>query len=169
MLFNVPLPDGNEFSKNGDFNSIKGYLSALNDQLRFLMVNIDEENLSENLLNTINRSSSAVQSWSMGENIDGNKLADHSIAPNKLPVDSMQKNDLSSNPFGLNIGKELSLNMGDTVCGISVNGDGLLSFSQGANTVPFSLALFKNEGQYFFYLVDSDGNIIGSLPFQAAT
>lgn len=166
MLFNIPLPDNNNFLKNGEMNSIKGYLSALNDQLRFLMVNIDEENLSENLLNTIKYSSSAVRNWSLGNNIDGDKIADHSLNPAKLPIDSMQKNDLSSNPFGLNIGKELSLNRDDKNCNIAVNTNGLLSFSQGASSIPFSLALFKNDDRYFFYLVNSDGNIIGSLPIQ---
>ncbi|MBQ7968469.1 MAG: hypothetical protein IJ292_01420 [Clostridia bacterium] len=166
MLFNNPLPDINAFSKDGDLNLIKGYLSALNDQLRFFMVNIDEENLSENLRNSIKNSSSAVKKWSAGEKINGNELADGTVSPTKLPVDSLQKNDLSSNPYGLNIGKELSLNRDDKICNITVTKNGLLYFSQGADSVPFSLALLKNNGQYFFYLVDSEGRIIGTIPLQ---
>ena len=165
MLFNIPLPDVNSSNKS-DFNSIKGYLSALNDQLRFLMVNIDEENLSENLLNNIKSTSNAIKNWALGNQIDGNKLADGTVPANKLPVDNMQRNDLTSNPYGLSIGKELSMNSNGEICSIGINPNGLLSFSQGADTVPFSLALFKSDDQYFFYLVNSEGRIIGTIPVQ---
>ena len=56
MLFNISLPDLSDISDNQNIDKIRGYLATLNDQLRYMMMNIDEDNLSQSLSDTINTS-----------------------------------------------------------------------------------------------------------------
>ena len=52
-MFNITLPDLSDISDKQNLEKIKGYLATLNDQLRYMMLNIDEENLSDSLSDTI--------------------------------------------------------------------------------------------------------------------
>jgi len=54
MQFNLTLPSFSDIEKSSELESIKGYLSTLHDQLRYMMLNIDTENLSSPLNETIN-------------------------------------------------------------------------------------------------------------------
>ena len=48
------IPSFSESSEKQNYESIKGYLVTLNNQLQHMLLNIDEENLSDSLLQTIN-------------------------------------------------------------------------------------------------------------------
>ncbi|MBE6718058.1 MAG: hypothetical protein E7574_02220 [Ruminococcaceae bacterium] len=54
MQLNVTLPSLSEISDRHNFEKIKGYLAILHDQLQYIMLNIDDDNLSDSLSQTIN-------------------------------------------------------------------------------------------------------------------
>ncbi len=57
MLFNISLPSLSDISDKQNAEKIRGYLATLHDQLRYMMLNIDTENLSDSLSNTITTAS----------------------------------------------------------------------------------------------------------------
>ena len=54
MQLNITLPSLSEISDKQNYNKIKGYLETLHNQLQYMMVNIEADNLSDNLSKTIN-------------------------------------------------------------------------------------------------------------------
>ncbi len=57
MNFNISLPSLSDTLDKQNAEKIKGYLATLHDQLRYMMLNIDTENLSDELATTIKNSS----------------------------------------------------------------------------------------------------------------
>lgn len=53
MLTDIKLPTMEQLSDRANAESIKSYLASLNDRLRYMMLNVDHENLSEGLSTTI--------------------------------------------------------------------------------------------------------------------
>ncbi|MBR5322169.1 MAG: hypothetical protein IKU48_01305 [Clostridia bacterium] len=53
MFSNITLPTLEEISDKNNAEKIRGYLATLHDQLRYMMLNIDTDNLSDGLKNTI--------------------------------------------------------------------------------------------------------------------
>ena len=53
MLSNITLPTLSEVSDKQNMEKIRGYLATLHDQLRYMMLNIDMDNLSDSLSETI--------------------------------------------------------------------------------------------------------------------
>lgn len=53
MLSNITLPTLSEVSDKQNMEQIRGYLATLHDQLRYMMLNIDTDNLSDSLSKTI--------------------------------------------------------------------------------------------------------------------
>ena len=53
MQLNITLPTLSEISDKQNYNKIKGYLETLHNQLQYMMVNIEDDNLSDNLSETI--------------------------------------------------------------------------------------------------------------------
>ena len=49
MLTDIKLPTADQLSDRANAESIKSYLASLNDRLRFMMLNVDTENLSFSL------------------------------------------------------------------------------------------------------------------------
>lgn len=61
MLANITLPTLSDINDKQNNQKIMGYLATLHDQLRYMMLNIDTENLSEGLNKTIDTASSDAQ------------------------------------------------------------------------------------------------------------
>ena len=57
MFSNITLPTLEEISDKNNAEKIRGYLATLHDQLRYMMLNIDTDNLSDGLKNTISDAS----------------------------------------------------------------------------------------------------------------
>ena len=60
MIFDIPLPNLLNNSDKQNTETITEYLYMLNDRLGYMMMNIDEDNLSEGLLNTITSNTNAL-------------------------------------------------------------------------------------------------------------
>ncbi len=57
MFSNIKLPTLEEISDKNNAEKIRGYLATLHDQLRYMMLNIDTDNLSDSLNTTISDAS----------------------------------------------------------------------------------------------------------------
>ncbi len=57
MFSNITLPTLEEISDRNNAEKIRGYLATLHDQLRYMMLNIDTDNLSDGLKTTISDAS----------------------------------------------------------------------------------------------------------------
>lgn len=57
MFSNITLPTFEEISDRNNAEKIRGYLATLHDQLRYMMLNIDTDNLSDGLKTTISDAS----------------------------------------------------------------------------------------------------------------
>ncbi len=57
MFSNITLPTLEEISDKNNAEKIRGYLATLHDQLRYMMLNIDTDNLSDGLKTTISDAS----------------------------------------------------------------------------------------------------------------
>ena len=60
MLSNITLPTLEDIQNKNNAEKIRGYLATLHDQLRYMMLNIDTDNLSDSLNTTISNSSQGV-------------------------------------------------------------------------------------------------------------
>lgn len=60
MLSNITLPTLEEIRDKNNAEKIRGYLATLHDQLKYMMLNIDTDNLSDTLNTTISTSSQGV-------------------------------------------------------------------------------------------------------------
>ncbi len=57
MFSNITLPTFEEISDKANAEKIRGYLATLHDQLRYMMLNIDTDNLADSLKTTISDAS----------------------------------------------------------------------------------------------------------------
>lgn len=94
MFSNITLPTLEEISDKNNAEKIRGYLATLHDQLRYMMLNIDTDNLSDGLKTTISDASENAE-FSKNNVIELNK-----------DVSDLNSNvsDLNSNVSDLNDG-----------------------------------------------------------------
>ena len=173
MQLNVSPPD---FSNNDDRYStekIKGYLSSLQNQLSHMLLNIEEDNLSDNFLNTIKTAANTAEkiNWLISNNSTSDslfltdsavssllgslkKLGLKSILPTDKDGNIDLSPDLSSNNTGLNVGKKITFSSKNEKNNIYINSYGNLVFDTAKNSLPFSLALNYNDTGYFLEVFD---------------
>ena len=178
MQLNILPPDFSNNDTRYNAEKIKGYLSALQNQLSHMLLNIEEDNLSDTLLNLIKNTANTAQriNWlisnnSTHDNVSLSASAVTSLINNLktiglislLPTDKDGNIDFSSNQTGLNIGKSISFSSEKETKSIYIDSVGNLVFDTAKNAIPFSLALNKNDTGYFREILDNSANTIGKI------
>lgn len=178
MQLNISPPDFSSTTDNYNAEKIKGYLSALQNQLSHMLLNIEEENLSDNLLNTIKNFAKTAEkiNWLISDKTsrDSISLSDSAISLilnslklvgiiSLLPTDENGNIDLSSNKSGMIIGKNITLSSEKGGKHIYVNDAGNMVFDTAKNALPFSLALNKTDSGYSLSVLDESADSIGKI------
>ncbi|MBR6682501.1 MAG: hypothetical protein IKL40_05910 [Clostridia bacterium] len=143
MHFNLTLPDFDGLSDASALQQIKGYLTILNEQLRYMMLNIDEDNLTGSL------------SESLG-NVSNTQELIRSFEKTISSLDE-RVTHISQN-MGSFVEKEKKLLLDD---------EGRLHLDTGFGNIPFSLGIINGDNGSCLAVYNSDGNMIGSLELNA--
>ncbi len=144
MFLNITLPDLSEISDKQNIEKIRGYLATLNDQLRYMMLNIDEDNLSENLSSTINTTAKqALETKDSVIRIDENlsKVSQTADKINWLISDGNSSSDFSLTSGAISLISN-SINMGGYVkfSDLSNNGTTVIN---GSNIISGTISADK--------------------------
>lgn len=166
MFFNISLPDLSKSSDKQNVEAIRGYLATLNDQLRYMMLNIDEENLSDDLVNVIKTAYLLTTQWRLGEYLNGQMLGEGTITPDKIAVDSNSRTNLAGNPNGINVSYGVNISGENGSALLYVNDLGMLTLKQSNNSLPFSLVLSYENEEYNLTLYNQAGDAVGKIPIQ---
>ena len=138
MHFNLALPDFDGLSDASALQQIKGYLTVLNEQLRYMMLNIDEDNLSGSLSESLGNVSNAGEIISSFEKI-------------------LSALDEKVNRISQNIGA-----IGEKEKRLLLDADGKLHFDTGFGDMPFSFGVTSDEDGAYLAVYDTDGKMLGS-------
>ena len=178
MQLNISPPDFSNTTDKYNVEKIKGYLSALQNQLSHMLLNIEEENLSDNLLNTIKTTvkNSEKINWLISDKSshDSISLSQSALSSllnylkivgliSLLPTDENGNIDLSSNKSGVIIGKNITLSSEKGANHIYVNSAGNMVFDTAKNSLPFSLVLNKTDTGYSLSVLDDTAESIGKI------
>ena len=178
MQLNISPPDFSNTTDIFNIEKIKGYLSSLQNQLSHMLLNIEEENLSDSLLNTIKTTAKTAEriNWLITDKSshDSISLSDASLSSilnslkiigliSLLPTEENGNIDLSSNTSGLTLGQNITLSSEKGENHIYVNSTGNLVFDTAKNALPFSLVLNKTDTGYSLNVLDESANPIGKI------
>lgn len=178
MQLNISPPDFSNTDDRYNVEKIKGYLSALQNQLSHMLLNIEEENLSDSLINTIKKAAENAEkiNWLLSDKstYDAVTLSDSAVTSliyslkdfgliPLLPTDKNGNIDLSSNTYGLIIGNNITLSSDNGSNRIYVNTSGNMVLDTAKDSLPFSLILNKSDEGYSFEVLDKDATHIGKI------
>ncbi len=83
-MFDITLPELSDISDRQNLEKVSGYLATLNEQLRYMMLNLDKDNLSDSFASTIDTavSNSEKISWIIkdGDSESNFTLTDNAIS-----------------------------------------------------------------------------------------
>ncbi len=140
MHFNLTLPEFDGLSDKSSLQQIKGYLTVLNEQLRYMMLNIDEDNFSGSFSDSLVDISKVKE---MIETLENNvKELDQKVT-------------------------RLSLSLGQKEKRLLLDSNGNLLFDTGFGDTPFSLGISYSGDIGYLTAYDKDGKIIGSASLDA--
>lgn len=143
MHFNLTLPDFEGLSDASALQQIKGYLTVLNEQLRYMMLNIDEDNLSGSLSESLGNMSNVSEIISSFEKV-------------------ISALDEKVTRISQNVGA-----IGEKEKRLLLDAEGKLLFDTGFGDMPFSLGVTSDENGSCLAVYNTDGNMIGSLELNA--
>lgn len=139
MRFNLTLPSFDGLSDESSIGQIKGYLTVLNEQLRYMMLNIDEDNLSGALGDAVGNVANAGKL--IGELNEKVTLMEKSIS---------------------RLGEKLSDIEGKT-SRITLLDNGSLTVDTGLGYTPLSFGITGDEGTYVLTVYGDSGNALGCV------
>ncbi len=164
MNFNLNLPSFDGFSDSSAIQQLRGYLSLLNDQLRYLMINIDEENLSSSFKESLDTTSQNAAYAKNKADYLGESLSQVLPVTDTLSLDDSSRLVLSNALSGLKVNGTITLADENSEKYISLDDMGCMIFKTRQSSLPFCLDLSKNNDNYVLTVYGKNGVIAGKIP-----